>query len=384
MHEERTVVLFAGGGTGGHLYPALALADALTALRPDVRPFFVGARRGVEARVLPGRGAEHLLLPVRGFARGVGLGQNLDVVPALVRSLAATARLVHALRPRLVVVTGGYAGAPAGLVAALTGVPLALQEQNSVPGFVTRGLSSFARQVHLAFPEAAGRLPRPGRRHVRMSGNPIRVPEPGDAAAARRAFGLRPEPPVVLVVGGSQGSAALNRGMLAAVAACGGEDPGFEVLWSTGPAHENDVRARLAEFGDPAWVHPVGYLDDMPSALAVATVAVSRAGAMMTSELLAWGLPAVLVPLPTAAADHQTHNARALAEAGAAVFLAESAMDGSSLLAAVRGLVDHDDRRAAMARAARERSHPAAAADIARQLATLLPPPPAHLAGGRP
>jgi UDP-N-acetylglucosamine--N-acetylmuramyl-(pentapeptide) pyrophosphoryl-undecaprenol N-acetylglucosamine transferase len=376
VHEGRHAVVFAGGGTGGHLYPALALADALVALRPDVRPVFVGAERGLEARVLPARGAEHVLVPVRGFARGVGVLANLGVVPALARSLALVAERFHALRPELVVVTGGYAGAPAGVVAALTRVPLVLQEQNSVPGLVTRGLAPLARAVHVAFPEAVARLPARSRSRATVSGNPIRPPVARDAAGARADLGLDPALPVLLVVGGSQGSSALNRGVLDALAEPGGASaPAFQVLWATGPAHEQAVRAALAELGAPVPVRALGYLDDMPSALAAATLAVSRAGAMMTSELLAWGLPAILVPLPTAAADHQTHNARALAAAGAAVHIPEGELTGAALAEVVRGLMADPTRRAEMAAAARGRARPDSAERIARDLASFLPAP---------
>jgi UDP-N-acetylglucosamine--N-acetylmuramyl-(pentapeptide) pyrophosphoryl-undecaprenol N-acetylglucosamine transferase len=381
VHDERTVVFFAGGGTGGHLYPALALAEALVALRPDVRPVFLGARRGIEARVLPARGVEHLLLPVRGFARGAGARAQLAVLPALARALATAAGAVRDLRPELVVVTGGYAGAPAGLLATAMRVPLAVQEQNSVPGLVTRWLSLGARQVHVAFPEAVGRLPSPARSRARVSGNPVRPPVARDPARARLELGLEPYAPVVLVVGGSQGSAALNRVTLEMVEALAGSgDPGFQLLWSTGPAHEGAVTGALARSGFPGWVRAVGYLDDMPAALACAALAVSRAGAMATSEFLAWGLPSILVPLPTAAADHQTQNARALATAGAALQLPEAGLAGDTLLEAVRALVDDPPRREAMARAARARGRPRAAEQIARELAGLLRPPP--LAGG--
>lgn len=379
MHDDRTVVLFAGGGTGGHLYPALALADALVAIRPDTRPYFLGAERGIEARVLPARGVEHHLLQVRGFARGAGWGAHLAVLPALAGAVAETMARVRALRPELVVVTGGYAGGPAGLVAAMAGVPLALQEQNSVPGLVTRVLARRAAQIHVAFPEAIGRLPRRARARAVVSGNPVRPPVEIDARSACAALGLDEALPVVLVVGGSQGSAALNRATLALVEAVGqggARAPGFQLLWSTGPTHLAAVRSGLAECGDPAWVHAVGYLDDMPAALAVAGLAVSRAGAMATSEFLAWGLPSVLVPLPTAAADHQTHNAAALAEAGAAIHLPEAGVDGPGLLAAVRSLIDEPDRLAAMAARARERGRPGAAREIARALAGMLPPAP--------
>ena len=195
-----------------------------------------------------------------------------------------------------------------------------------------------------------------------------------DPGEARRALGLDPRRPTVLVVGGSQGSLALNRAVTGLVREAGG-DPGYQMLWSTGPRHLAAVEASLREAGDPSWVHATGYIDDMPSALAAADLAVSRAGAMATSEFLAWGLPAVLVPLPTAAADHQTRNAQALEEAGCAVHLPETDLDGAMLARRVRELMADPEARSRMARSATERGRPEAAREIAEALATLLPTP---------
>ncbi|NNK63222.1 MAG: UDP-N-acetylglucosamine--N-acetylmuramyl-(pentapeptide) pyrophosphoryl-undecaprenol N-acetylglucosamine transferase [Gemmatimonadetes bacterium] len=373
MHESRHVVLFAGGGTGGHLYPALALAEALTSVHPGVRPFFVGAQRGVEARILPERGAEHLLLPIRGLDRRAGIVGNLGVGAALVRSMARLADEFQRLRPELVVVTGGYAGAPAGLMAALTRVPLALQEQNAHAGVTTRLLARFADQIHVAFPEAADGLSARARRVVEHTGNPVRPPSDDDRVRGRAAFALSDTLPVVLVTGASQGSAALNAAVLELVAARSTEPPTVQFLWSTGPSHIDGVRASLAELGDPPWVRALGYIDDMPAALAVADVAVGRAGAMTTSEFLAWGLPAIIVPLPTAAADHQTRNAAALAAAGTSVHLPETELDGGRLGSELDALFEDDARRDAMTTAALVRARPDGARDIARRLATLLP-----------
>ncbi len=377
MHEPgRIVVVFSGGGTGGHLYPALALADALVTLRPDVDPFFVGADRGVEARILPGRGLPYALLPVRGFARGTGLGA-LRALPALGASLARVADIVQELRPEAVVVTGGYAGGPAGIVAGVRGIPLVLQEQNAVPGVTTRLLSRWARQVHVAFPEAVERLPAGVRGRVHVSGNPVRPAPALDAAAARARFGLRPEGCVVLVVGGSQGSLALNGAVAAAVrGVVRGEldrPASLQLLWSTGPGHHAAVSTELAALGGPAWVRAVPYIEDMPAALSASDLAVSRAGAMATAELLLHGLPAVLVPLPTAAADHQARNAEALAEAGAAVVAPEAGLDGPTLWAHVARLAGDARLRESMAASARERARPDAAGRIARAIASLLP-----------
>ncbi len=378
MHDvERTPVVFSGGGTGGHLYPALALADALVALRPDVRPFFVGASRGVEADILPRRGVEHALLPVEGFARGAGVA-GVRALPGLGASLVRVAALFRSLRPEAVVVTGGYAGGPAGIVAGAWRAPLVLQEQNAVPGVTTRLLSRWARQIHVAFPEALDRLPRRTRARARVSGNPVRPAPALDRARARSTFGLPERGLVLLVVGGSQGARALNRTVLEAVGSVSKGDlppvEGLSILWSTGPRHHADVTSALEAAGAPAWVRAIPYIDDMPAALTAADLAVSRAGAMGTAELLNHRLPAVLVPLPTAAADHQTRNAQALAEAGAAILAPEAELTGATLWSHVVRLASDGAARAAMAAAAERRARPEAAREIARDIATLLKP----------
>lgn len=371
-----TVAIFSGGGTGGHLYPALALMEGLQAIRPDLRPFFLGAQRGLEAQVVPGRGLENLLLPVEGFRRGA-LWKNLGVLAGLFRSLLLTAETFSRLRPSLVVVTGGYAGGPAGLVAGLMRVPLALQEQNAHPGITTRVLSRWAAQVHLAFPEAREILPPGSRARARISGNPIRPPVSETPEEARVAFGLDPQGRVVLVTGGSQGSAALNKGILALVRSLVSGDherpSDLQLLWVTGPGHLAGIAHEVAALGMPEWIRLEGYIQEMPLALRCATVAVSRAGAMTTSEFLAQGIPAILVPLPTSAADHQTRNAESLETAGAAVHIPEERLTASTLWEALSGILQDDPLLRAMEGAARARGRPQATREIAESLALLLP-----------
>ncbi len=379
------VVVFSGGGTGGHLYPALTLAGALEERRPDVSSFYVGAERGLEARVLPERGCRHLLVRIEGLRRG-GLFSNIEIVGLLIRATLEVAEAFRRLRPRLVVVTGGYAGGPAGLAAVLTRTRLVLQEQNSLPGVTTRALAPFAREIHLAFPEAVGALPRWARRKATFSGNPIRPPVPGSRLEAAAVLGLDPEKQIVLVTGGSQGSRALNRIVLEAVRGIqAGElerPAALELFWVTGPSHLSSVEAKLEVLGRPSWVRTVGYTDEMPFALALAEVAVSRAGAMTTSEFLASGVPSILVPLPTAAGDHQTRNARALRQAGAAFHLPEDGASGADLWSLLHPLIRDRQLRDAMADAARRRGRPFAAREIAASLARLLANPPRR--GGRP
>lgn len=370
-------VIFAGGGTGGHLYPALALGAALEAQQPGAEAYFVGARRGIEARVLPSRGAPHTLLPLEPLRRS-RVWENWRLVPATLSSLRGLSRLFRRFRPSLVVGTGGYASGLVCAYALWRRIPLAIHEQNSYPGLTTRILARWARQIHLGFPEAVRHL-KPGRRtEVLVTGNAIRPPDPGlDRAACRREYGLAAEGVVALVVGGSQGARAINEALLGAlerVAAGSLPRPpaGFQLLWSTGPAHHDAIARRLEPLGLSGWVLVEGYIESMPTALAASDLALSRAGAMATAELLAWGIPAVLVPLPTSAADHQAHNARSLAEAGAAVALPEVELTPERLWRELTGLAGEEDRRRAMAARALERARPDAAREIAGKLLELV------------
>jgi UDP-N-acetylglucosamine--N-acetylmuramyl-(pentapeptide) pyrophosphoryl-undecaprenol N-acetylglucosamine transferase len=368
-------VLFAGGGTGGHLYPALALAEAFRRRDPRTEVFFVGARRGVEARVLPERGVPHELLPFEPIRRSRPW-ENWRLVAGLTRSAIGLARVFREFRPDLVVGTGGYASGPAVAWGILKGVPTAVQEQNSFPGVTTRWLAGRVRQIHLAFPEAKRYL-RPGpRTELFELGNPIRSPDPSVSRGEARAhFGLGGRT-VALVVGGSQGARAINEALLADLhGVVDGRLPerpeGLELLWATGPAHYEGIATRLAELG-AEWVHALPYVQEMPRALAAADLAVSRAGAMALAELCAWGIPMVLVPLPTAAANHQHHNAVALQQAGAALLVPEAELGNGRLWRELAGLAEDGARRAGLAREARERGRPDAADQIVDRLARLL------------
>jgi UDP-N-acetylglucosamine--N-acetylmuramyl-(pentapeptide) pyrophosphoryl-undecaprenol N-acetylglucosamine transferase len=369
-------VLFAGGGTGGHLYPALALGDAFKRLDPAAEVFFIGAKRGVEARVLPEKGVPHQLLPLEPIRRAKPW-QNWRLLPAMAQSFGGLGRIFRTFRPNLVVGTGGYASGPAVGYALLRGVPAAVQEQNSYPGFVTRLVDKRVRQLHLAFPEARKYL-KPGKRtEVFEFGNPITPPDFSvDRIAARTKFGLGGGT-VGLVVGGSQGARAVNEALLADLRGVveGRIDSlpaGFELLWATGTGNYDRVQAALADIGSPAWVKAVPYITDMPSALASADFAISRAGAMSLAELCAWGVPSILVPLPTAAANHQYHNAVALAEAGAAVMIEEKQLGGGRLWRDMMSVVNDASLRAALAAKAKERGQPDAADLIVRELARLI------------
>jgi UDP-N-acetylglucosamine--N-acetylmuramyl-(pentapeptide) pyrophosphoryl-undecaprenol N-acetylglucosamine transferase len=368
-------VLFAGGGTGGHLYPALNLGDAVKRADPSADVFFVGAMRGVDSRVLPEKGVPHELLPLEPIRRAQPLA-NWRLIPAMLASLRGLSRIFRKFQPDLVVGTGGYASGPAALWGLIRGVPVALQEQNSYPGFVTRKLAGRVRQLHLAFPEARKYL-KPGKRtEVFEYGNPIQKPDFSvDRAAARARFGLGAGT-VCLVTGGSQGARAVNEALLSDVRGVVDgrlEAPpaGFEILWATGMGNFDGINARLGEIGRPAWVKALPYIEDMPGALASADFAIARAGAMSLAELTAWGIPSLLVPLPSAAANHQHHNAVALADAGAALLVPEGELGQGRLWSDMMALARDEPRRAELAAQARDRGRPDAADRIAVELLRL-------------
>ncbi len=355
-------VFVTGGGTGGHLYPALAIARALVRLQPSLRPVFIGARRGIERDVLPTTEFPHELLDLHPLYRSKPWN-NWRTARGLLSAWRRIGRLSAESPPRLVVGTGGYAAGATMMYAARHGVPLFIQEQNSFPGRTVRLFSRFAREIYLGFPEGGALLPSSARRRAVYTGNPITPPpDPRPSrTAARDVWGLAHTGTVVLVFGGSQGSAALNAIIDGWVAR--GLPPQVQLIWATGKAN---FEAHVTRESERVRVRP--YLSPIAEAYAAADMAITRAGAMTTAELVAWGIPPVLVPLPTAAADHQTVNAKALAAAGAARWVRQSELTVDRLDALVRELIGTPGALDAIAAAGRERARPDAADDIARRI----------------
>jgi UDP-N-acetylglucosamine--N-acetylmuramyl-(pentapeptide) pyrophosphoryl-undecaprenol N-acetylglucosamine transferase len=359
------LVVFTGGGTGGHLYPALAIARALVRLRPELETIFIGAQRGIERTVLPKTEFRHVLLDLHPLYRSAPW-KSWRTVRGL---LGSWTRLRETLgtRPALVVATGGYASSAMLAWCVMNKVPFVLQEQNSVPGKTNKLFSRWAREVYLGYPEAAAQLSGRAMARSLHTGNPVEPPpEPKPSRQQARArLGIPADARVLLVFGGSQGSAALNAKVDAWITA--GLPDGLHMIWATGPSHFPRYAARASER-----VIVRDYLSPIAEAYAATDLALTRAGAMTTAELCAWGIPAILVPLPTAAADHQTANARALAEAGAARWVSESEMTTSRLDAEVRGLLENSQSLRALAQGAVARARIGAANDIAAHILKLL------------
>ena len=355
-------VLIAGGGTGGHLMPALALALVATDQGHEV--VLVGAERGIEAQILPRHPFRFHLLPMEPLYRRTWW-RNLRWPVIAVHAWRSVGRVLREENPAIVIGTGGYAAGPVVWRAQLAGIPTALQEQNAFPGLTTRLLARRARQVHLGFPEAERKLSPGPRTQLFVFGNPIAPPGQIDSLAARTEFGLTSDRRTVLIVGGSQGARALNETVARAL------DRGLlnevNLLWSTGALHE----PRYASRSVSGRIVVRGFFDPISTAYAAADLVVARAGAMTVAELCAWGKPSVLVPLPSAAADHQTFNARALTSAGASVMLLERELDPASLAKTVTTLVHDTVRLQALGKSARKRGHPTAARNIMEKVLEL-------------
>ena len=346
--------------------PALALADAFTQMRPDARLLLVGAERGIESQVLPHHPYAFRLLPFEPLYRR-SWWRNVRWPLVAWRVGRGVGDLLDRERPDVVIGTGGYAAGPVAWRAAARGIPIVLQEQNAFPGLTTRWLARRARQVHLGFPEAETRLRVGPTTRVFALGNPIRPPDLSrDVATARRDLGVDAARPCVLIFGGSQGARALNQAVSGALAR--GLMNDVSILWGTGVGHA----AQLVHHALAGRVVVRGFFDPIGTAYRAADLVVCRAGAMTVAELCAWGKPSVLVPLPTAAADHQTHNARALADAGAGVMLAERDLTPESLASLVGSLARDRGRLESLGARARERGHPNASREIVSTILTLL------------
>ncbi len=362
-------MLFACGGTGGHVYPAIAIADAVRAARPLAAIAFAGTRERMEWEAVPKAGYPIHPITVSGFQRGLSgesVARNLRFPLRLLKGLAESLQLIGGFDPDVVVGTGGYVTGPVGLAARLRKRPLVLQEQNAYAGATNKLLARSAAVVFVAF-EAARRYFPAGK--AELAGNPVRA---GLAAAshdeARAHFGLPAgdRARVLLVMGGSLGAGPLNAAIKAGLDSLLA-DPQTHVIWQTGERYFEAIRAAVPE-------HPrvrlLPYLDRVDLAYAAADLALCRAGAITCSELAVTGTPAVLVPSPNVTADHQTKNARALADAGAALLVPERELDGAVERVVVPLLAD-DGRRMDMEEAARQTARPDAARTIAERVIAL-------------
>lgn len=354
-------VVLSGGGTGGHIYPALAIAAGLAQKHPDWELVYLGGRAGLEKDIVPQAGIPFHAISASGLERRLSWKTLASMARLVPGTWQAWSRLVR-LRPKVVIGTGGYVCAPVVLAAALARVPVVLHEQNALPGLTNRYFGRLARAICTSFPGCEKYFPRPER--VYYTGLPVR-PEIGtiDRETAARKLGLDPGRIVILAVGGSQGARKINQAMLRVHRELQGSSRIH--LWHiTGKNGHREVMEGLAREGID--IHKAGnitvvpYWHAMPEALAVADLVIGRAGATFMAELTLAGLPAILVPYPFAAENHQEYNAEVLARAGGAVVIHDGDLTGELLWNTVLSLLEDARRRRQMAAASRSMARPKA------------------------
>ncbi|MDY4919514.1 MAG: undecaprenyldiphospho-muramoylpentapeptide beta-N-acetylglucosaminyltransferase [Phascolarctobacterium sp.] len=363
-------VILSGGGTGGHIYPALTIADQIKKLAPEAEISFVGTQQGLEKDIIPRYGYPLKFIEVAGFKRSLSL-DTLRSACKLFSGLYDAYQIIKKEKPDLVIGTGGYVCGPIVFMAALKGIPTCIQEQNAMPGVTNKILSRYVRKVFLGYKEAGKYFQ--GKAELVYTGNPIRTEIlEHERQAAIKELGLDPEKKTILVSGGSRGARSINNAMLEAELALSGRNE-VQVLHATGDVNYEQYMAEITKrggVGENIIIKP--YLHNMPVALAAADLAVFRAGAIGLAELMAKGVPSVLIPYPYATANHQEFNARAVEAKGAAQVILDKELNGERILEAIEHLLLHTKDLEKMQAAAKALGKPQAAETIANEALALI------------
>ena len=363
-------IIVSGGGTGGHIYPAVTIANQIKEKQPDAEIIFVGTREGLECEIVPRYGYPIEFIEVAGFQRKL----SLDTIKSAFKLLAGlidALKLIRKIKPDLVVGTGGYVCGPVLFLAALQGIPTCIQEQNAMPGVTNKILAHFVKKVFLGYQEAGKYFG--GNSDKIFTGNPIRkeILEVSRATAIEK-FKLDPAKKTILVSGGSRGARSINDAMALVETSLAGRSD-VQVIHITGETgYEKFIGQVEKKVLMSDNIKVFRYMHDMPLALAAADLAVFRSGAIGLAELMARGIPSILVPYPYATANHQEHNARAVEGAGGAVVILDKELTGEILLKQIESLLADESKLQKMKDAAKALGRPEAAEDIARKVLALL------------
>jgi UDP-N-acetylglucosamine--N-acetylmuramyl-(pentapeptide) pyrophosphoryl-undecaprenol N-acetylglucosamine transferase len=356
-------VIFAGGGTGGHVFPAIAIADEVKKLDPTAEILFVGTQEKIESKLVPQKGYQFQTIWISGFHRSMSLSNILFPLKVLV-SILQSFILIKNEKPDVVVGTGGYVCGPVLYVASLLGIPTVVQEQNSLPGVTTRLLSPRATEVHLMFESALRYLKRSD--NVRLTGNPTReILGSISRAAALDHFGFFGSKKTLLVLGGSLGALSINNAVVGCLKELG--NAGIQIIWQTGEDDFERIKSLTGEFSG---VKVYRFIESMEYAYAAADLVLCRAGAITIAELTRLGVPTVFIPYPYAAANHQVENAKAIVSAKAAEMIMDHEADRKTC-GVVLGLIRDDVRLRAMHENSLMLGKPAAAKEIAQSIIAL-------------
>jgi len=359
--DEEIHIMIAGGGTGGHLYPALAIGEEIMKRTNKVKVHYIGSEFGLEAKILPNKGLPHTLLPISGFQRSLTINNILKNLALCIRiplSIKKIKSLFDKMDPKVVIGTGGYASAIPIKVGIKRNIPTMIQEQNSYPGLTTRLFAKKATTVFAGSEDSNIYLDT----EINVIGNPTRNGiEKGSKELGFEIFQLNSSLQTIFLFGGSQGSVPLNKAMHSILNIF--EENNIQLLWQTGEKNYNSLKHLETE---RIKIKP--YIKEMNLAYAISDLVISRAGALTLSELLVCGMPSILLPLPTATADHQTKNAKTIVQAGAAIMIDQHNMDNNILKNTVLELINDKDKLSKMRKNALQLAKPNATNNIVKNI----------------
>lgn len=358
-------VIISGGGTGGHIFPALSIANAVKEIRPDAKILFVGAENRMEMQKVPEAGYEIIGLPVAGFDRK-RMWRNFAVIIKLIKSQWKARKIVKSFKPNVAVGVGGYASGPTLKAASMAGIPTIIQEQNSYPGVTNKILAKSAKKICVAY-EGMERFFNAEK--IILTGNPVRqdlARETKTREEAIKTFGLEPNKKTILVLGGSLGAGTINNTILDHVLHRNSRD--IQIIWQTGKYYIDNIRQKVGSSGDDhSNIHITDFIKDMATAYRAADLVISRAGAGSISEFCLLEKPVILVPSPNVSEDHQTKNALALVKKGAAVYVKDSESTKELMRVALETIND-EQKLAQLSRNIKEMAMPNSAEIIAKEV----------------
>lgn len=349
-------ILVTGGGTGGHIYPALAFIRYVQKIQPDSEFLYVGTHRGLENKIVPETGISFKTIKIQGFKRKLSL-DNVKTVQLFIESIKRSKEILREFKPDVVIGTGGYVSGSVVYAAARMKIPTIVHEQNSVPGITNKFLSRFADRVGISFPDAAQYFPE---NKTVLVGNP-RAQEvvTNGKSEVLEQYGLLPDIPTVLIFGGSQGALKINQAVIQALPKFSQKE--YQVLYASGDRYYNEIAEKfdIEKINHNLSLQP--YIKNMTDVMANVDLLIGRAGATSIAELTALGLPAILIPSPYVTNDHQTKNAQSLVNAGAVKMITDADLTGEKLVEAVDEIMGDPEKKAMMAEASRQEGIPDAA-----------------------
>lgn len=357
-------LLVSGGGTGGHIYPALALIERLKQVEPDTEVLYVGTTRGLENKIVPDAGIKLETMHMQGFKRSLSL-ENFKTVYLFLKSVHHANKIIRDFKPDVVLGTGGYVSGAVLYAAAKHHVPTVIHEQNSVVGVTNKFLSRYVDQIAIAFEAARSQFPAD---KVTMVGNPRaqQVASQVDSDFSWTSYGLKDDVPTLMIFGGSQGAPKINQTVVDAIPEFNQRD--YQVIFATGQKRYDHVKEQLNNVTIGSNIKVVPYIKDMPAKMPRVAALVSRAGATTIAEVTALGVPTILIPSPYVTANHQVKNAQALVKKNAGVMITEDQLDARSLLVQADKIMQNKELREEMAAAAKKMGKPDAADHLIKVL----------------